>query len=123
MLSGLSDRYDPKHYKRVEDGLQKYGGEKQEIQVSCYKLNDVLNQYQVEYVDYCSVDVEGGEMQILQSIDFSAITIKAFTVENNFNSSEFRKFMRSKKYKLIKEMKGDEIYLLREKKNFWKFWE
>ena len=122
MLSGLSDFYDPKHYQLVQHGVNQHNGSLKELQVQCYQINDILTRYKVSHIDYCSIDTEGSELQILKSIDFKSHVIEAFSVENNFGERKIRLFMKSKNYELIKHLKGDDFYVLRKKKYFWKFW-
>lgn len=122
MYSGLIDKYDPLLSERIQRDLKVHGGATREIEVQCYNLNELLKKHQICEVDYCSIDTEGGEFEILQSIDFKSIEIKVFTVENNFNSPEPRKFMASKGYNLIYSLTGEDFYQLARKKSFWKFW-
>jgi len=53
--------------------------------VPCFKLNSILEQNfesQIE-IDYLSLDVEGHEYTILESLDFNKWKIKYLTVEHN----------------------------------------
>ena len=49
-------------------------------------------------IDYLSLDIEGGEMDLLESIDFSKYKIKVISVENNIpNKINFELFFKKKK--------------------------
>lgn len=122
MLSGIASNYDPKHLARIEREIATRGGEKREITVECYKLNDILTQHQIEVVDYCSIDVEGSEMIILESIDFRQQIIKVMSVENNYASNEIKKILKGKGNRFVAKLEADEIFELKEVKPFWKFW-
>ncbi|HZW61607.1 MAG TPA: FkbM family methyltransferase [Candidatus Babeliales bacterium] len=110
MLSGLYDSYDPRHLARVEKELARDGGTKEIITVQTINLTDLLAQHSINYVDFISIDTEGNELDILQSIDFMAIDIEVIIVENNFNSQDIRDFLASKRYQLLAKFQGDEIY-------------
>src|SRR3972149_7200372 len=43
MLSGLSDKYDPKHLRRIDREIAKFGGEKQEIEVPTVTVNELAD--------------------------------------------------------------------------------
>ena len=111
MLSGLKSEYNEKHLQRIEYELKAFGGTKKEIEVQCYNLNEVLISYNIFNIDYCSLDIEGGEFNVLQTIDFEKFNIYAFSVENNYHELKFKKFMKSKGYKLVEVMDCDDIYV------------
>lgn len=59
--------------------------ESKKYQVSTISLNDLLEEYKAPTeIGYLSVDTEGSELMILQSLDFSKYKIKIITVEHNF---------------------------------------
>jgi hypothetical protein len=47
-------------------------------------------------IDYCSIDIEGVELQILSSIDFDKISIAAFSIENNIKILQLEIFLNQK---------------------------
>lgn len=56
-----------------------------EYLVETITLNDVLEEYQSpKKIDYLSIDTEGSELEILQSIDFSKWSFRVITVEHNY---------------------------------------
>lgn len=110
MLSGLKEKYHPSHLKRIEKEIQESGGEKKVIQVPCFSFNDFAASNQITRIDYLSLDTEGGEWEILQSIDFQTVDIDTISVENNYNDKRFHQFLSSKGYVLIKSLHCDEIY-------------
>lgn len=110
MLSGLQEKYDAKHIQRIESEVRNHGGEKDIIQVQCYLLNDLLEVRGITHVDYLSIDTEGGELDILRSIDFNKFDIEVISVENNYKDPQFSEFMGSKGYVYITTLGTDEIY-------------
>lgn len=115
MLSGLVNNYDDKHLERIENELIQHGGRKEEIKVKTYTVNELTNQFRIYHIDYCSIDVEGSEFEILQAIDFERINIDVLTVENNYNDHELRSFMIDKGYRLLTRLGADDLYI---KNNF-----
>lgn len=111
MLSGLTSKYDEEHLKRIDRELAEYGGEKHEIDVDCFKLDELMIKYGMQHVDYCSIDVEGAEFDILNSVDFKDIDITSFTVENNYDDPAIRKLMRKRGYSFIGKLVCDDIYI------------
>lgn len=60
MLSGLKEKYDPRHLERVNYYIQVHGGEYDCINVKCFLLNDLLTKNGLDHVNYLSIDTEGG---------------------------------------------------------------
>jgi FkbM family methyltransferase len=58
-----------------------------EIEIPLIPLNDILAQYFANGIDFMSIDTEGVELQILQSIDFGRFKPKLICVENSDNFS------------------------------------
>jgi FkbM family methyltransferase len=110
MLSGLTSKYDLAHQKRIDQEIKQYGGEKKILQIACFNLNDLLAQHGFIHIDYLSIDTEGGELEIVKSIDFEKYDIEAMSIENNYNDPAFNSFLSSKGYRLITKRGCDEIY-------------
>ena len=75
LVSGIGNKMDSAHSKWVE-GL-KY----QTITAQCFTLHSLLLAVGQTEVDYLSLDVEGPELEILQTIPFNKIKIKVISVE------------------------------------------
>jgi FkbM family methyltransferase len=110
MLSGIIKNYDERHTRRIEDELKEFGGKKEIITVKCYTLQSILKQFSFSKIDYLSIDTEGGEFDILKSIDFRNLDIDVVSVENNYSSLDFLRLMNKFDYKLVAVAGGDEIY-------------
>ncbi len=110
MLSGLVDAFDPVHAARIERELMRDGGSKEIIPMQCYLLNDILETYALNRVDILSIDTEGGELRIVESIDFERFKIDFIIVENNFNDQRIREFLFSKGYVLVVNTGWDDIF-------------
>ncbi len=69
-------------------------------------------------IDYLSIDIEGGEMELLASIDFKKYNIKVISVENNFPEKlNFKNFFYSKNFNYFDRVGQDEIFY---NKNYFK---
>ena len=66
-------------------------------------------------IDYLSIDVEGGERDIIESIDFDLYKIKVLSIENN-NPSEvnYEEYLSKKGFCYIDNIGVDEIYFNKE---------
>jgi hypothetical protein len=112
MLSGIADRHDAQHKQRIADELQLHGGSSELIAVEARTFGDIVAECAFSEIHYLSIDTEGGEMDILKSIDFNQIPIHALTVESNDKISEpMNAFMRAKGYELIKSIGADLLFL------------
>lgn len=112
MLSGIVDNYHPAHLQRIEREVAETGGAYEKIQVRCYAFNDLLASNNIYHVDYLTIDTEGGELEILKSIDFSRFDISVIDVENNYNDPEFERYMATQGYRKLTDAPHvcDEFY-------------
>lgn len=110
MLSGIVDKYDPRHLQRLKREAANAGITPEIITVPSLLLNELLEEHHFFHVDYLSIDTEGGELDILKSIDYDRFDISVIDVENNYQSSEIRDFLASKNYRFVTKLDVDEIY-------------
>tara|TARA_B100001093_G_C26825767_1_gene1013917 strand:- start:1482 stop:2150 length:669 start_codon:yes stop_codon:yes gene_type:complete len=110
MLSGVVETYDNRHISRINNEILDKGGSYTDISVPCLSFRDLVSQYQIEKINFLSIDVEGGELEILQNIDFNLLVIDVVAVENNYGDYQIPKLMKENGYE-PKVRKGDEIYI------------
>lgn len=110
MLSGIKDEYHALHNARINAELKEYGGAIEEIDVDCYRFNDLMNHYNIKSIDYLNIDTEGAELTILESIDFEKINIKVIGVENNYCDYRIPKLLVKHGYQ-FHSIVGDEFYV------------
>jgi hypothetical protein len=71
--------------------------------VVCLPLTELLTFYNIRHIDFFSLDVEGGELMVLQAVDFDCITFNVVVVEadghNKTKDSAVRELLNSKGYK------------------------
>jgi FkbM family methyltransferase len=111
MLSGFIDLYDVRHLQRIDNEIALNGGSRELIPVKVVRLNEHLSSIGISHIDYLSIDTEGGEQEILESIDFDKLSIDVISVENNYNSPRMKKFLESKGFRLHTVVSCDEIYI------------
>ena len=62
-------------------------------------------------IDYISIDIEGGEMNLLNSINFNNYNIKVISVENNIpDKQNFKTFFEDKDFIYFDRVGQDEIF-------------
>lgn len=107
--SGLNKYYDHQQRKRVNS----LPCERTLIKVKCVPLQKILDENNVKYVDYLSIDVEGGEFAVLNSIDFSKVTIDVISVEDhwqNETTEKVKNLLFEKNFKIVKFLGHDIIF-------------
>lgn len=106
-LSCIYDENTPKEH--LED-IEKYQGGYELIKVPSKPLNAVLNEKQP--IDLLSIDAEGFELTILQSIDLNKYDIKVLCLENNFKDNRLEDYLIDKGYIHLRTIRNlDEIYI------------
>lgn len=110
MLSGIAKEISVKHMGEILSEQRIIGGVRKIINVETELLNTVLNNFKIFDIDYMSFDTEGSELKILKSINFDQIKIKVITSENGENELQTRDFMKTKGFKFLKRLGGDNVY-------------
>jgi FkbM family methyltransferase len=111
MLSGLSENYDTTHESRINRELSQFGGKINKIEMTVFKLQTILDNQEIKEIDYCSIDTEGSEFNIINSIDFDKTLVKLFSVENNYGDTKIQKFLEGKGYILYRKIQWDDIFI------------
>jgi FkbM family methyltransferase len=112
MLSGLVDNYDPRHIERITNETINNGGSIDIVDMKCVSLNSLLEKYNINHIDYMSIDVEGAELDILKGINFNKYDINYITIEDNYpdSSSEWHNLLKKNNYKAIQVLGHDYVY-------------
>eukprot|EP00282_Hemiselmis_andersenii_P045308 CAMPEP_0172050480 /NCGR_PEP_ID=MMETSP1043-20130122/2630_1 /TAXON_ID=464988 /ORGANISM="Hemiselmis andersenii, Strain CCMP441" /LENGTH=372 /DNA_ID=CAMNT_0012709535 /DNA_START=207 /DNA_END=1325 /DNA_ORIENTATION=+ len=84
----------------------------------CVPLAAILDMYGFSKINWFSLDVEGGEFEVLQSIDFSKVSFDVVNIEadgkNRQKDEDVRKLMESKGFRLYKhERSGNNDWFVR----------
>ena len=106
MLSGLRSHFDDRHIQR----LNHVATAAQAIQVPVARLSSLLEKHGLDHIDLCSLDTEGAELAILESLDLDRFHISVFTIENNFGESTLPDLMRRKGYEFVARLEQDFVF-------------
>jgi FkbM family methyltransferase len=87
MLSGLVESYPAKHRERIETESREDGSAQKIIAVKTVPLHSIFAERGIAEVHLLSIDTEGGEIGVLNSIDFARVMIHAIAIENNYRDS------------------------------------
>jgi FkbM family methyltransferase len=111
MLSGISDDYNLSHMQRIRNEVSTYGGAINTIKVPVRTLQNILDEHNTHKIDFCSIDTEGSEFNIIKSIDFDKTEIKVFIIENNYGEKTIEEFLVEKGYYLYKKIEWDDVFV------------
>lgn len=110
-LSGLVNKYDPRHVERIKQEIKNPNNNGVSvIDVKTEKLNDILDKYNMINIDFLSIDTEGSELAILNTLDFDKYNIDVITIEDNYKDEELMKFFISRNYSFVKQIECDKIF-------------
>ncbi len=110
MLSGISKDISIVHMGHILSEGGRMGAKRKIIEVPTRILNEILEENNIFEIDFLSIDVEGAELKILQSIDFDKFKIKLIIYENGENDQPIREFMRSKDFSFIRRLGIDDAW-------------
>ena len=111
MLSGIADVYDPRHLDRIRKEVAESRGTMTTIDVPCERLDTLLREHGFGSVDLLSIDVEGAELEVLESFDLRRVRPSVVCIENNYRDRAIWRAMRRAGYRPYARIRQDEIYL------------
>ena len=111
MLSGLVNKYNTQHKGRINQEIQKFGGNSKIIKVKTFTLQSILDRHNITEIDLCSIDTEGAEMAVIQSIDFNKVKIECIVTENNYGEKNVEEYLKLQGFRLVEKLDFDDIYL------------
>jgi FkbM family methyltransferase len=120
VLSGIVEFYNPQHMNRIDRELDMYksypeGHElhstREVIKMKAVKLQTLFDKYKMTDIDLISIDVEGAELKVLESIDFDKVNINCFLIENNYGLQKETEFLTSKGYTLHSNIQWDSVFI------------
>ena len=118
MLSGLKNNYDSRHIDRINRELREHGGKSKNIKVKTKRLDNICNHHNIKHINLLSIDVEGGEKSVIDSIDFNKVFIDVIVFENNYSEQGMliETYLKSKGYKTLR--KGQDIFMIHQDSKF-----
>ncbi|MBR8827338.1 MAG: FkbM family methyltransferase [Gomphosphaeria aponina SAG 52.96 = DSM 107014] len=112
ILSGLVREYEKKHIQMIE---RRFIDRESEIQVYYVQLRNfmsILSEYKINEINLLSIDTEGGELEILKSINYDKIKIEVIIAEDNYNDlKDLNSFLESKGFILLFRLLNDGIFI------------
>jgi FkbM family methyltransferase len=110
-LSGIIDNYDNRHKIRISEELNHPMNKgKKIIKVNTQLLSNLLDRHSITRIDFCTIDTEGSEYDILKTIDFDKYQINIILVENNYGDNRVNALLSNKGYKKICKISIDDVY-------------
>ncbi|MDR1324376.1 MAG: FkbM family methyltransferase [Candidatus Margulisbacteria bacterium] len=118
ITAGVSDRPEELDYyvfeesalncfdkNRAEELIEIGWKLKEIIKVKCLSINDILERnFDKKHIDFITIDVEGMELQILQSLDFQKYAPDFFLIEeNDFTNKDFMDYKVTPIYVLLRQ--------------------
>lgn len=112
MLSGELCYFPAESLQHYENFLAKYDGKCRIFDVQMRTLNDILEESHLYHIDLLSMDIEGGELKVLKTLDFDKFKIRVILVENNEreNNPLIQEFLESKRFRFVMRLDQDEVY-------------
>ena len=87
MISGIKKHYDQRHLHRLSQENKAHRSRTSEIEVPTRRLDGLLAEHAIKNVNYLSIDVEGAELSVVKSIDFTQVFFDVIGFENNYKDS------------------------------------
>ena len=118
MISGIKNTFDKRHLQRLENENVIHGSSTEIIKVNTQKLETIFEKNNISYVNYLSIDVEGGEFEVIKSINFDKVFIDVIGFENNYDNNSYPiiEYLQNKNYKII--YKSIDIFMINNKSKF-----
>jgi FkbM family methyltransferase len=119
MISGIKDTFDPRHMKRLQNENKYHGSSTEIIKIATKKLETICNDHKISHINYLSIDVEGGEYEVIKSINFDKVFIDVIGFENNYNDSSIPiiKYLQDRNFKILKDV-GADIFMINKQSIF-----
>lgn len=119
MLSGIKEHYDKRHLQRLNYENSIKGSTTKIIKVKSEKLENILEDNNVKHINYLSIDVEGGEYEVIKSINFDKVFIDVIGFEDNYsdNSKIILEYLQNKGFIKINKI-GSDIFMIHNRSSF-----
>jgi len=111
MLSTLAINNEGLTARRLRQNAKRHKTEIREIEVKCLTFPMMAEKFSITNIDFLSLDIEGGELEILKSINFDETPVRVISVENNYFTRDIRNYLESQGFIYLGTFRVDEIYL------------
>jgi len=118
MLSGIKNTFDSRHTTRLQNENKKYGSTTESVNIITKRLETIFDEHTVNHVHYLSIDVEGAEFEVIQSINFDKVFVDVIAFENNYNDKSIPiiNYLEERDYVVIH--KSIDIFMIHKKSMF-----
>ena len=108
-MSGMAHSYDPAMLERVRADARHREALRA---VETRSLASLLSEHAIMRADFISLDIEGGELEVLRGFPFDRFDVTVWAIENNTGNDSIRAIMTGNGYRLMELAGVDEIYRL-----------
>ena len=109
-MSGINDSSFERNFKIISNNQ---ASKTDSIKLKTITFDEIVPKN--KDIDYLSIDIEGGEMNLLKSIDFKTNSIKVISVENNIPKEQnFKNFFEEVNFTYLDRIGQDEIFYNRQ---------
>lgn len=109
-MSYAIDRADRLNIDRIAKYAQKSPLEESIIMVQVCPLQALLDKFSLHHIDYLSIDTEGADLDVLQTIDWTRTTATVISTEKQANPIPIDSFLTSIGYKIIHDLGWENIW-------------
>lgn len=100
--AGISDTMSTFHFNRNKAGAKS--------QIRCQTMKSILNNANVAFIDFWSLDVEGAEYDVLLGMDWT-IPVHVLIHERTPRDRDIEKFLLEKGFRYSREQRGNRIWV------------
>jgi hypothetical protein len=87
VIGALSNYMSNTHARRMDSEL---GREKITVNIQCFPMFSILKAIGVTHVDFFSLDIEGAEPEVLQTLPMDQMTVDVFCIEHNSDAQKLK---------------------------------
>jgi FkbM family methyltransferase len=92
------------------------------VRIKPISFDHLMRNSDTDYVDFLSIDVEGSELGVLESIDFDKYKFGLIAIEANAGARPLREFMFARGYKAFLELAPDLVFIPQNIELGWFWW-
>lgn len=119
LISGIKSTFDSRHLQRLHNENRYWGSTTDLIKVPTKRMETICDENHISHINYLSIDVEGAEFEVIQSINFDKVFIDVIGFENNYEdvSVPIVKYLNGKGYIVIHKI--IDIIMIHKNSNFY----
>jgi len=110
MLSGFEKYCSNEHKQRI---IREVGGPDNIniINIPVRNTTEFLLEQGVQKIDYLSIDAEGGDLEIIRSIDFNLFDIKLISIEADHSFEEIKNILQQNGFQYVTKCCADNFFI------------